>query len=200
MLALLIRAGLDRTGRVRRSRRRHPSQAQDRIAHARERPAGRARAGHVAAGRQRPGVVSRRLEGRAQRAHRVRPSLRAHDVPRLGERRPRGAHALRARGRRHRQRLRPTSIARSTGRRCPSNHLERVLWLEADRMASLVVNEENFKKEREVVKEERRLRFENPPYGMLGRVGARRGVHDLSLQVPADRIDGRPERGDGRRT
>jgi len=49
----------------------------------------------------------------------------------------------------------------------PSNHLERVLWLEADRMASLVVNEENFKKEREVVKEERRLRFENPPYGML---------------------------------
>jgi len=49
----------------------------------------------------------------------------------------------------------------------PSNHLERVLWLEADRMASLVVNEENFTKEREVVKEERRLRFENPPYGLL---------------------------------
>ncbi len=49
----------------------------------------------------------------------------------------------------------------------PSNHVERVLWLEADRMASLVVSEENFKKEREVVKEERRLRFENPPYGML---------------------------------
>ena len=49
----------------------------------------------------------------------------------------------------------------------PSNHLDRILWLEADRMASLVVNEENFTKEREVVKEERRLRFENPPYGML---------------------------------
>ena len=49
----------------------------------------------------------------------------------------------------------------------PSNHLERVLWLEADRMASLVVNEENFTKEREVVKEDRRLRVENPPYGML---------------------------------
>jgi zinc protease len=49
----------------------------------------------------------------------------------------------------------------------PSNHLERILWLEADRMASLVVNEDNFKKEREVVKEERRLRIENPPYGML---------------------------------
>jgi zinc protease len=49
----------------------------------------------------------------------------------------------------------------------PSNYLERVIWLEADRMASLVVNEENFTKEREVVKEERRLRFENPPYGLL---------------------------------
>jgi zinc protease len=60
----------------------------------------------------------------------------------------------------------------------PSNHLERVLWLEADRMASLVVNEENFKKEREVVKEERRLRFENPPYGMLAE-----WVLDATFQV-----------------
>lgn len=47
----------------------------------------------------------------------------------------------------------------------PSNYLDRMLWLEADRMASLDVSEENFKKEREVVKEERRLRFEDPPYG-----------------------------------
>jgi zinc protease len=52
----------------------------------------------------------------------------------------------------------------------PSNYLERVIWLEADRMSSLVINEENFKKEREVVKEERRLRFENPPYGLLAEV------------------------------
>lgn len=49
----------------------------------------------------------------------------------------------------------------------PSNYLDRMLWLEADRMASLDVSEENFKKEREVVKEERRLRFEDPPYGPL---------------------------------
>jgi zinc protease len=60
----------------------------------------------------------------------------------------------------------------------PSNHVERVLWLEADRLASLVVNEENFKKEREVVKEERRLRFENPPYGMLAE-----WVLDAAFQV-----------------
>lgn len=49
----------------------------------------------------------------------------------------------------------------------PSNFLERMIWLEADRLASLDVSDANFKKEREVVKEERRLRFENPPYGTL---------------------------------
>jgi predicted Zn-dependent peptidase len=50
----------------------------------------------------------------------------------------------------------------------PSHYLERMLWLEADRMDSLNINEEIFKKERDVVKEERRLRVENPPYGRLG--------------------------------
>ncbi len=49
----------------------------------------------------------------------------------------------------------------------PSNFLERVLWLEADRMASLTVDQANFTSEREVVKEERRLRIEDPPYGRL---------------------------------
>ena len=47
----------------------------------------------------------------------------------------------------------------------PSNYLEMILWLEADRMRSLDVSEENFFSEREVVKEERRLRIESPPYG-----------------------------------
>jgi zinc protease len=49
----------------------------------------------------------------------------------------------------------------------PSNYLERVLWLEADRMGSLNVSEANFVSEREVVKEERRLRVENQPYGYI---------------------------------
>jgi len=49
----------------------------------------------------------------------------------------------------------------------PSNFLERVLWLEADRMATLNVDEANFRSEREVVKEERRLRVEDPPYGRV---------------------------------
>lgn len=49
----------------------------------------------------------------------------------------------------------------------PSNYLERMLWLEADRMASLDVSQENFTKERQVVEEERRMRFENQPYGLV---------------------------------
>ena len=49
----------------------------------------------------------------------------------------------------------------------PSNNLELVVWLEADRMGSLNVDEANFKSEREVVKEERRLRVENRPYGLV---------------------------------
>jgi zinc protease len=49
----------------------------------------------------------------------------------------------------------------------PANYLERLLWMEADRMRSLDVSEENFKSERDVVKEERRLRIENPPFGRL---------------------------------
>ena len=49
----------------------------------------------------------------------------------------------------------------------PSQYLPLVLWLEADRMASLEVSDEKFKNEREVVKEERRMRFENQPFGRL---------------------------------
>src|SRR3984957_692862 len=49
----------------------------------------------------------------------------------------------------------------------PSNYLERVLWLEADRLGSLNVDEANFKSERQVVEEELRVRVENQPYGKI---------------------------------
>ncbi|RQV92290.1 MAG: insulinase family protein [Calditrichaeota bacterium] len=46
----------------------------------------------------------------------------------------------------------------------PSNQLELALWLEADRMRSLKVTQENFENQRDTVKEERRLRIDNQPY------------------------------------
>ena len=49
----------------------------------------------------------------------------------------------------------------------PSNYLETLLWAESDRMASLNVDEKNFKSERAVVQEEFRARILAPPYGRL---------------------------------
>jgi len=49
----------------------------------------------------------------------------------------------------------------------PSNYLEMILWMEADRMKSLDGSGQSFQSEREVVKEERRVRVESPPYGDL---------------------------------
>ncbi len=47
----------------------------------------------------------------------------------------------------------------------PSNHLERLLWAESDRMVNLNVDEANFSSEREVVKEEYRQSVLSQTYG-----------------------------------
>lgn len=49
----------------------------------------------------------------------------------------------------------------------PSNYLETLLWAESDRMVNLSVDAENFKSERDVVKEEYRQGVLANPYGML---------------------------------
>jgi zinc protease len=48
----------------------------------------------------------------------------------------------------------------------PSSKLELIMDMEADRMQSLQIVNDEFMKEREVVKEERRMRYENDPGGM----------------------------------
>ena len=47
----------------------------------------------------------------------------------------------------------------------PSNALERMLWLEADRMRALKVDDENLRNQRDVVKEEVCVNVMNQPYG-----------------------------------
>ena len=47
----------------------------------------------------------------------------------------------------------------------PSNQLETGLWLESERMLHPVINEIGVKTQNEVVKEEKRLRVDNAPYG-----------------------------------
>lgn len=49
----------------------------------------------------------------------------------------------------------------------PRGGLELALWLEADRFASLAITPENFEAQRQVVKEEKRQRYDNQPYGDL---------------------------------
>jgi zinc protease len=47
----------------------------------------------------------------------------------------------------------------------PANQVELALWLEADRMAGLNISDVSVRMQREVVKEERRWRVDNRPYG-----------------------------------
>jgi zinc protease len=47
----------------------------------------------------------------------------------------------------------------------PAHQLPLALWIEADRLASLVVSEENFENQRSVVIEEYQFRVSNAPYG-----------------------------------
>ncbi|MEO5931812.1 MAG: pitrilysin family protein [Candidatus Kapaibacterium sp.] len=48
----------------------------------------------------------------------------------------------------------------------PREYLGLALWLESDRMRSLKVTEENFQNQLSVVKEERKQRYDNAPYGL----------------------------------
>ena len=52
----------------------------------------------------------------------------------------------------------------------PSQYLPLVLWMEADRMATLRIDKATLENEREVVKEERRLRVDNQPFGRLSEI------------------------------
>jgi zinc protease len=60
----------------------------------------------------------------------------------------------------------------------PAQYLPLVLWLEADRLATLRIEDDVFKTEREVVKEERRMRIDNQPYGRLNEL-----IYDQAFTV-----------------
>src|SRR5689334_12491363 len=60
----------------------------------------------------------------------------------------------------------------------PAQYLPLTLWLEADRMATLRIDKDTFESEREVVKEERRMRIDNQPYGRLNEI-----IYDQAFTV-----------------
>src|SRR5881396_2097188 len=60
----------------------------------------------------------------------------------------------------------------------PAHYLPLVLWLEADRMATLRIDSQTFTNERDVVKEERRMRVDNQPFGRLNEI-----IYDQAFAV-----------------
>ena len=60
----------------------------------------------------------------------------------------------------------------------PAQYLPLSLWMEADRMATLRIDKDTFANERDVVKEERRMRVDNQPYGRLNEI-----IYDQAFTV-----------------
>jgi zinc protease len=63
----------------------------------------------------------------------------------------------------------------------PANQLPLALWLESDRMRALAVTQENLDNQREAVKEEKRLRYDNQPY-----VNGFLRLFEMSFKNPAN--------------
>jgi len=63
----------------------------------------------------------------------------------------------------------------------PASELPLALWLESDRMRSLAVTQENLENQREAVKEEKRLRYDNQPY-----VNGFLRLFEMSFKNPAN--------------
>ena len=83
----------------------------------------------------------------------------------------------------------------------PANHLERLLWAEAERMGSLVVEPGFFASERDVVKEEYRSRVLAAPYGRMFYLYFPQISYDVLPYAPARHRQHRgSRRGDDRRT
>src|SRR3982750_728047 len=60
----------------------------------------------------------------------------------------------------------------------PAQYLPLSLWLQGDRMATLRIDKDTFANERDVVKEERRMRVDNQPYGRLNEI-----IYDQAFTV-----------------
>src|SRR6195952_2772833 len=73
----------------------------------------------------------------------------------------------------------------------PSNQLETGMWLESERMMHPVINEIGVKTQNEVVKEEKRLRIDNQPYGnfiaeIMKRLFTKHPYHWVTIGSMAD--------------
>ena len=159
-----------------------------------QRPAGHPARGPHDARRRRQPLVQGRLEGREDGADRVRPPVRAPDVPGLAAPRQRVLRPDRE-GRRPDQRQhqhRPDELLRDRAR---ATRLELALWLESDRMGFLLpaLTQAKLDNQRDVVKNERRQRVDNVPYGQATETMLE-ALYPAGPPLPPQRhrLDGRP--------
>ena len=155
------------------SRRRPPSgrrSSQYEIIDAAERADGDPVRGSLDADRAPAALVSRRLEEREAGPHRLRAPLRAHDVQGLEERRARSAHVDHRR--RSAARATPTrpTTRRCSGRRCRRSTCRWCCGSRPTAWRRSGSTRTRSSNEREVVKEERRMRVDNQPYGRLNEI------------------------------
>ncbi len=131
--------------------------------------------------------------------HRLRAPLRAHDVQGLEERRARGAHVVDLAASAARATPTPTEDATVFWETVPAQYLPLVLWLEADRMATLRIDERDVR-ERARGREGRAADAgREPAVRPADRDHLRPGVHDAPLQAPDDRQHGGSRGGVDRR-
>ena len=167
--------------------------------HAAQRADGGAVGGSFDADRARAALVSRRLEEREAGPHRVRAPVRAPDVQGLEERSARRAHvddfaAAAARA----TPTRPTT-RRCSGRRCRRSICRSPCGSKPIGWRRCRIDKETFANERDVVKEERRLRVDNQPFGRLNEIIYDQAFTRAPLQAPDDRQHGGSRGGVGRR-
>merc|ERR1711916_320638 len=66
----------------------------------------------------------------------------------------------------------------------PSNQVELGLWLESERMLHAIIDQVGVETQREVVKEERRQRVDNQPYGSIAEELFKRAFSEHSYKWP----------------
>jgi zinc protease len=68
----------------------------------------------------------------------------------------------------------------------PSNKLEQGLWMESERMLHAKIDDIGLETQRKVVKEEKKQRYENTPYGRLLGADLQKCVHSASISMDSN--------------
>ncbi len=164
VMAALVACGVAVHARV------APAQVRVSAAAAAQRPHGHPPPGSLDADRARAALVSRRLQGREAGPHRLRPPLRAPDVQGLARTSSPSSTRRSSPRSAARPTPTPTRTRRCSGRRCRRSTCRWCCGWRPTGWPRCASTRRRSSREREVVKEERRMRIENQPFGRLNEI------------------------------